>query len=558
MPEKKKAPDPIGEAVGASRAVRMTPTDVAFMLAIAARVPVVYLAARPLLDAGLFDSSEARFALFWRAASAAADAAGGKLPADPDAAREIVAVRAEREAASDPLGHYYTPSVVDAVLGEGNLLDVAFGLKITEESEAEGLSLLDKFLTERRLADPLRRALVNLDHNETLDDPCAVLAAMEEHARNIAGIGVDPGSAAVVDDEEFRPAGANVVTTGVQALDLLMGGGHASQEAYAILGPTKAGKSALLTQICVEGAELQNALAAMSGPDAAGHWYYFTWELNRAQLQERVYAYGAKIDRETINSRRPFTTSADLTTLHPYEYDPAVNAPGNPVKGERERIADLRRRLSGPNQRLWLVDFSGQVEGHGGGGVQEVVSYLRREQARGRRPVGVVIDYAGLTVDRYIASTPGLKPSDTYHLLAGFVGQVRSRVSVPFNCTAWVAHQLNGAANRRAPGVRMHHSEAKGCQSFADNADFGLQLSTRNQATGLMTIGCTASRRAPGRDDPIVVHFDGRFGAFACPTQDYGIDPQTHQIVPRDYLDTLPVGPQPGRQPKAINPLAGM
>lgn len=898
FPTPKPAPaaaaDPISQAFAADRRARLSAHEVSVLLSVAARLPAVYLAARPRLESTLFEASEGRFVLFWRGVCGVADAHGGRLPGDALAAKELVAARCSAELANDPARMFYTPAVEQAVLSEGGLVDAAFAFPVdAPQVEEYGYELLARFVTERVIADPLRRHFAGLAGTETLSDPLTLVRAVEAHAREIVGIGVDPGGDAVVDSDDWCPAGAQTVPTQIPWLDELLNGGHAAKETYVLLAPTGGGKclgrdtpvlmydgttkmvqdvvvgdrlmgpdstprtvrstcsgrenlyrvvqtkgesyvvneshilslkltptstgqaheridicvrdylrqsrtfkhrakgwrtgvewasravpldpyflgiwlgdgtqtkaqvskpdpeirdavaavgeamglvmtdqsgrdaacpswtlttgvrggrpedrqngvlnalrelgvvaekhvpecylvndrktrlavlaglldtdgslkhhgrgyeypssnprladdavflarslgflvtkvrrvtkcqtgatcvswrlqisgnvdeipcrvakkkalprrkrrdhlvtgirleplgegdyygfeidgdrlfllgdftvthnTALAVQVAIEGATLQAAVAAEAGPEVAGHWYYFTWELNRQQMQERVYSYGARVSRTTLNQQDPrtrkpvFSSAADPTSLKPYEHEPYVNSPGNPLMGERERIVALRRRLAGPHSRLVIVDYSGEVPGQGLGGVEEVAAYLRREEARGRRVAGVVLDYAGLAVSRLIGHRK-LRPEAEYPLLNGFGDAVRNQVAIPFNCPAWVLHQFHGDATKRAAGARMHHSEARGARNFADNADFALGIAPYNKLTGMTTVNVSKHRRTPGREDGAIVRFDGRFGAFLSPERDYVIDPISRQIVPKDFLDVLPTGPAP-------------
>lgn len=554
--------DPIGSAVGTSRRPRMSQYEIAWMLGCCARIPAVLLAARGPLVTTLFEASEARFVLLWRAITSACDDNRGSLPGDTKTAKEIVALKCAGEIASDQSRMFYSPSVEHGVMGEGGLLDELFAMPISPEVEGQGLTLVSRFIIERSISDPFRRAMAGIGPQDTMSDPAAVIAAIEKHTREVAGIGVDPGTAAVRDDDELLPPGPKLYTTKLGWLDELLGGGQARQECYALLGPTSGGKSAISVQISVEGAELQSSLAAELGPDVAGHWYFFTYEMNeKYQLRPRIHQYGARIHYDTMKAfaanERPLSTSEHPETLNEYERDPYVNSPGNEIMGERERLIAFKKRMSGPNCRLHVVDYSGTHAGHGLGGVDEIAGYLRKEMARGRRPVGLIVDYAGICVQRMIASRK-LRPDAEYPLLSSFVDAVRSQVCVPMDCTAWVLHQLHGDAAKRPPGAKVHHSDARGCRNFADNSDFGIQLSTYNKASGLLTVHCTKHRRAPGREDGTIVRFRGEYGAFLSPDQEYEIDPVSRQIVVKGYSDMLQPRAQNRSRRGPVNPTDGL
>jgi hypothetical protein len=551
--------DPIGTAVGSHRTARLDSREIAFMLATIARIPDVFLVARFQLTTDLFDASEAHFVLVVRAIFAAAESNGGLIPQDRDVARELICLKCASEIATDTTRRYYNGAVEKKVLDDGGLLDMVFAMPISKEVTAEGMTLLRRFITERKVADAIVRAFAGITSRDTIDNPVAMIARIEGHARSVVGLGVDPGSPAVVDQIDFLPPGAAVVSTQVPWLDEVMNGGHAPMEAYVILGPTGGGKSALGVQIAVEGAELQNQIAAEIGPLDAGRWYYVSYELTENQMRERVYAYGAKIHRDTFKGpkRRELTKAEARQSMHEYEFEPFVNSPGNPLMGEYDRLTAFNKRLSGVNDRLTIVDYSGQHPGHGVNGVEEIAGYMKRERARGHRIAGVVIDYAGLCAERMV-NHRRLRPEAVYPALAAFMDQVRSLISIPFECPSWVLHQFHGDVNKKAPGARTSHSEAQGSRNFANNADFTFGLSPYNRNTGLLTVTMSKSRRAPGREDDTIVKFDGRFGAFITPDQDYVVDPQTRQIVPRNYLDSLPIRPGGRGLPPPVNPLDGM
>jgi len=293
-------------------------------------------------------------------------------------------------------------------------------------------------------------------------------------------------------------------------------------------------------QLSLEGAMLQASLVDEIGPEEAGHWYYFTYELTRKQLQSRVYQYGAKIHADTLQRNEPYSSSVrNPGGLKAYERDPYVNSDPDQMLGESERVAAFTKRMSGVKNRLHLVDYSGACEGHGNGYIPEIAMYLKRQQSMGRKVTGFVIDYAGLVVERWISSQRKLKPDDAFPLLSSFIDNVRNTIALPLGCTGWILHQLKGAVTKKSAGTKMHHSEAQGCASFANNADFALQWGMYNRVNGLLTATCTKHRRAPGVEDGIIVQFRGEFGAFVSPDKEYAIDPMTGGFVPKEFLDKL-------------------
>lgn len=548
--------DPITAAVE-SRTARVSPGEIVLMLAVAARSPVVAANAGRIEQSHFQPGTEAPFILFWRAARAVALKHGGVVPLDPAQAKEIVGLRCAQEAANDPEEVFYTARVKQTVMAPGGLLDEAFALCLGDAMEREATAIMVRFLTERAAYEPLRRALAGLAPGEMPQDIGRVAGELHRHATELAGLGADPGADAVVDVIDFRPPGAAVFTTGAPWLDAMMGGGQAGREAYVILGMTGAGKTSMGVQIALASARNQASLAPQIGADMAGHWYYFTYELTEDQLRERVYSFGAMIDRRTLNNKKdPLSTAADPASIKPYERDILVNSPDNEVRGERERIAALNASMSGANSYLHLVDYSGTHAGQGLGGVDEVAAYLSRERNRRRRIGGVVIDYAGISLERHV-NHRRLDPKAIYPLLAAYVDAIRTYVAINFDCPVWVLHQFHGDSTRRSSGARMHHSEAKGSRNFADNADYAFGLPKYNETTGLLTLSMTKSRRSPGVEDGVILKYDGRFGLFFQPEQEYVVDPFSGKIVPRGFVDRVAVGPA-GRPRGPIDPAAGL
>lgn len=538
--------DPISEVVTAGRAARMTWHEIAWMLASAVRIPTVTMMAASTagINARLFTTSEADFVLLWKAASSLVTQNGGSLPQDKSVAKELLALQCSAQIATDPNALYYTAQVQEKVLGTGGLLDEIYAMPVSIETEAKGFELLSRFLIERVLSDAARMAIAGLSQHDTMSNPMAVFEAMERKARDLVGLAVNPGKSIVAGGiDAYKPRGRVTKTTNRKFMDTLLGGGYARKEAYSVSGVTSGGKTAMMANLIVDACENETALAAENPTDpcfAGGHWYYFTYELNRDQLMDRMHAYGARIHLASLG--QPLSTNEDPQTMKPYEFEPFVNSPGNPVMGEIQRLRAFRTRFMGIGDRLEIVDYSGEERGHGRGGTDEILRHLRREISKGRTISGFVVDYAGLVVNRYMAENR-IDPKSEYQFLKNFGDQVRNQICVPLDCTGWVLHQLHGDAGKKASGVRQHHSANLGCHNFADNFDYGIQFGMYNGVTGLLSLSCSKHRSSARNEDGVVARFDGRFGAFLDPEVDYTIDPMTGQIVRRDYLDQMPVGP---------------
>jgi hypothetical protein len=520
---KGQPPDPSQD-----RVLRLTPDEIRHALAFAVRDPEAFILASHQLEHTLFESGpETHFMLFWRSVRAVADASGGVLPADPIAAGHAVFSAMTGQLAVPGAAAFYPQPVVDRVVGPGGLLDYAFReFRPSPEGRGYGLSLLGRFLAERKLSDELRRLTNDLPSVETYTDPLAVLRALEARWTTVTLQTGRGGAPAVADDPTARPALPRLRKTLLPWLDEIMNGGQADGEAYCLLGPTSGGKTSLAVQLAVEGTRYENAVAADGGP--ARYWHYFSWEASYAELMQRVYSYGAKVHADTYRHNQEFSTAANRKA---YEYEEPANGAGLPVTGEVERLHEFAAGFGGSRCRLLIHDFSGSRPGLGTGGLQEAIDEIRLEAHRGRPPAGIVIDYAGICLERQIAANPGrYKPSDVYVMLGSFMDQVRNRLSIPYSCSSWVLHQFHGDQSGLAPGVALHHKNAKGSRNIGDNADFAFGIGNRDNRTGMLTFSMSKHRRAPGRTEPTLVHFDGRFNRFST-RPGYQIDAYSRRIV---------------------------
>lgn len=533
---------PKSDAAGAP-APRTTAAELRGLLCTAVRRPALFQLCCEHVTPDLFDETEAAALLFWKSVQEVLR--HQHLPADPLQAAQVLHAQVTREAATDAAGTVYTPAVVRAVLDRDGWLYEAFACAPPGDEKVEWASrVLRGFLYERMVGDPMRFGLAALAPTATLADPAALLEKFQKQAAKIAGVGVDPAVDAVP-GLDFKPKPPQIFPTGVAGLDEAMGGGQAGKECYLILGPTMGGKSALATQIFVEGGRFQAAKALLAGGPAAPKkpWLYFSYELTKDQMHERVAAYGARVSRNTLSASRPedqeYSTAAKIKD---YEREAIVN-PCQPYTGESERMLALARELSGG--WLYIVDYSGEVRGRGIGGVPELARDCEEKANKQGGIAGVVVDYAGLAVSRLRQSNSKMRPSDDYELMATFVDEVRNRVSIPFDCPAWVLHQFHGDVVSMSPGARLHLNQGRGGRNLGDNSDFAFGIGNIDRKTNMVALWMLKHRRVAWDGKPIVCQFDGRFGTFLRPAGQWDVDPYTRQIVNRADADALAWGDMP-------------
>jgi hypothetical protein len=310
--------------------------------------------------------------------------------------------------------------------------------------------------------------------------------------------------------------------------------------------------------IAVNGARYQ-VQQANEGKES-GYWYYFSYESPiTPDIRCRLLSYAAEIHFGV--TMKKFKGVSDLSTseqLKEYEkkrWDKQIKA-GLPVPGELERY---NAALAALGDKLKLSDMSGnQNPSVGTKYVGEIVRTLQDGISQGRKPVGIVIDYAGIMVERYM-SAKNEKVENEFHYLNRFVNHIRTQVAGRFNCIAWVLHQLHGEAAAASPTTKQHHSKARGSRNFADNANFAFNIGTKDPQTNCCIVTCTKARRAEMVKNPPIVYIDGPFGRMEAQDQKYQLDQNTKKIVDRQlanmYQDNVKeINQMIGRKPKNTNP----
>ena len=238
-------------------------------------------------------------------------------------------------------------------------------------------------------------------------------------------------------------------------------------------------------------------------------------------IRLRVWVRAGEIDYDTFRLNKPLSTQEDPTSYKDYERAACHEiGRGKVIHGERERLINARKRLD--NKNLWLKDYSGTYPGVGNGGIDEIVVDLEREQHLGRRPVLVIVDYAGIAVTNYINAHPQVRMEE-WQMLNNYINDIRRKVAIPYNCSVWVLHQLHGDETRKGPTARQHHSRMRGARNFADNAAFAFVMGNLDPQTSALQIECTKHRRAAASNEPAIFVLDGRVAHFKPANETYAV-----------------------------------
>jgi hypothetical protein len=519
---------------------RLTVDERDYLLIHLLRSPRLFAECRAVLDlddgalAARLQRADPAFAVVWGAAHALVGRRpDGRLPEPLEAAEMALEVEVKRllTLATEPL----SPPDEERLLGgaEGGLLRVAFTVPELALNVDGAREFLTRFLEELTVYDPFRDYVVSWGRllPSSLDP---FLEKLQQRRAQLVGLGEKATVNAF--PGVYKRVAQVRVPTAVPFLDRLLKGGTIPGNVYMLLGPTGGGKTTLAVQVFVDGALYQ--LVNSPPPQLPGDWYYYNYEGSvEDELLPRIWAYSAQIEYDT------FLDGRDLSNQSRGDYKPYEKRRfahlfrmGAPVPGEEERLLAQATLLGGKN--LHPKDFSGAFPGVGMGGVEEIALNLEREVADGRRPVGVVIDYAGLMVENHLEGKP-FNSSDYYAVLKQVGNKVRRLIAERFKCTVWLLHQLAMGRVPKSPGNAPHHSDAAGSRNFGENAAGAFTLGTIDDNTGCLLVSLSKGRHKDPTTRPVLVRLDGAVRRMTDASGDYAVHPTTGRLVPKDDLHKI-------------------
>jgi len=323
----------------------------------------------------------------------------------------------------------------------------------------------------------------------------------------------------------------DIRSTGLGFLDRYMGGGAAAGEAYGFMAPYGTCKTTVAVMLwsCAAQQCYEDTLSE-NWDGRKGLSVLVTYEAPLApEILHRLVMYSAQVSRYSLERMGMDGIDAlgdDPDNPLPYEKERFKQQLTDVVfKTEKQRVAEIEPWV---NAHTLCLDFSGSDPEHptaGSGGIPEIVQRIRQE-LRLRGPEyyvrNVIVDYLGLMVDRDLAIKNAKKQAEDHKTYQQAGEQVVHQISKFFNCHTWLMHQLSGQANAKLSATAtMHHTDAKGSKSFAENLNFAFVVGNLN-IDGLGQITCTKHRRY--RKLPAtIIKVDGEFNLVLSP-DNYQID----------------------------------
>jgi replicative DNA helicase len=297
-----------------------------------------------------------------------------------------------------------------------------------------------------------------------------------------------------------------IYTTGLAFFDRFMDGGASRDEVYGLMAPYGTCKTTLAVMLWCKAAEqCYQATLEDNWDKRIGVSVLVTYEAPKnPEILHRALMYSATIKRGSLtrmgmDGMSALSSNADA----PEDYEKA--------KFEQQikdglfipEVQRAQQKIVWLNKHTICLDFSGSDDKFptaGNGGTDEIVERINNELAiRGNKHYvkNVIIDYLGLMVDRNTSKTvKNVKvPAEDHKTYQAAAGEISLKIAKPYECHVWILHQLSGAANAFLnPTKILHHTDAKGSKSFAENLDFCFVIGNLNNES-MGQLACTKQRR---------------------------------------------------------------
>jgi len=368
------------------------------------------------------------------------------------------------------------------------------GVEFNSVNEALGRELLEKFVNERTVVDPLRRVMNPSNTPGVPSEIGAFLEVISKQRDRLSTLKAIPEVDIAPEFGTQIEQASVFLKTGVDFIDTPLEGQRPG-DCNGLLGPTGGGKTTLGVQMAVAAAK-QAWTEAQELDEAPALSVYFSYEESGLKIRPRIWSDFFDIDRAKLETMADWGELTTQENLAPYER--AMQQNQDDILSEADRYRLHHQQLK---DCLKLVDMSGSDDfpNAGNGFVPEIVAYLSRYEPRRIR--SVFIDYAGLVCERWMQAQ-GMDESSYRNLLKTFGDRCRLEISSRFNCTTWVIHQLKGDAGNASPFKLMKHTDAAESRDFAVNMAACLCLGNADAATGCRLMNFSKVRYRPNEEAP--------------------------------------------------------
>lgn len=322
----------------------------------------------------------------------------------------------------------------------------------------------------------------------TFDDMFGKKAAANEQSGNTGQAG-------------FGSAG--LVSTGIDFVDKVLGGGTKKSGVYGVIGPTGVGKSTLAAMLAVRGALRTRVTGVDEKPDLLHRrkkpWALLDLRCDTANTTRLVMSYAANVDQSAFFK---IVKPADSSIQN--EARKSSRGLKTSTNGKNNSFQRTAKKL---NDNLYA--FSVHNVSPSPAGILYYLKYLSDFVKCGIG--GIVIDDVRLSWYAHTQEFP--QNTDGRRFYLDFVNDFCRFLSIKFRCPVWVTHQMNGIACSRRPADQFTHRDAADCKNFADQLDACLVMGTPSEDEHVFSLRCTkGDTRAISKDLVLLKHDDHSAG----------------------------------------------
>jgi hypothetical protein len=406
-------------------------------------------------------------------------------------------------------------------------------------------NILRRFLNSRLIKQSLQSVLNRSADNSAPVDIDKLLDGFCKQSHRVKHVG------AVIENAASLPDFGSPIDlppppepTNVPWIDTFIGGIRPG-DLIGCLAPFGGGKTTMLISAAVRIAENyhltdQKKLSVFVGfEDGADKTRHLCWS-SAGHIDRKLFVL-----KETTRFWDAFSTR---DRLKDYELKLPENQSGKVMLGERERwemMADWY------NKNFVYLDFAhGSAAGdRGGGGPAELAEALHRVREERKCEIGAVfIDYAGLMIERMIASdniaaTAKLQES-MWRYIKLLPDQLRRYISDQFGATIMIAHQLAPGDIRTYPPSRyIHHHDSQGGKSFAENLHCCFCLGVRDIDTRVCTLHWSKIRASIPQSPMGLIRIHDHWVDVNLVTDKYRVCSASKKILAKDDVRPYSGGP---------------
>ena len=402
----------------------------------------------------------------------------------------ILHTEISREAANMP--EFFDPSMIESV---HMLAHNLYGLAATDLVPSYAFDILESFLWQRR---------VHLQAFDAFEKGSFDRRMWEHLAKTvlpatcvIRGSVVEP----FANDKDAFLGTAPRQATGVNFLDVMLGGGMRTSEVIGFIAPSGGGKTTLSNQLAIEGAKRQR------------HIFVFSYEESPStpEYLAPVFACAAQIKRTRLDTIQEVKNFSEEELK---KYQAAKKAVGS---------------------YLHFVDMSG-TDGAGFGGVSEIDSVLARYAAQ-LSITGIIVDWLWPMMKRKM---PQVKVAQGQRLEDRIYGQQvvdeLKQVARDRKLWVWVNHQLSPAESTKKRDMEWNDAAEFKSFSWYLNGCFALSALDDRDYIGKMKF----SKARGVQKSYQMVQLIGDYATFKGLGDDYSWDSRERRHVRVADKNTVP------------------